>query len=122
MNSFKFIDGNEESHHHSYLRVDHSKMILRDFLAIDRTILANQNTFLAYIRTALTLFVAGVTFIRFFELTVVVIIGWIFVPVGVVTFIIGLIRYNKKRRVLDKIMTRQQASRKEQTVNGKNHD
>jgi len=100
-----FIEGNNKSHHDAYLEVDRSKMILRDFLAIDRTILANQNTFLAYLRTALTLFVAGVTFIRFFDLKVVEIIGWIFIPVGMVTFIVGFVRYNKKRVILDKIMT-----------------
>jgi len=101
----KIIDGNEDHHHDAYLKVDRSEMILRDYLAIDRTILANQNTFLAYIRTALTLFVAGITFIRFFDQVVVEIVGWVFIPVGLATFVIGLIRYNKKRVVLDRIMT-----------------
>ena len=100
----KLIEGNEKAHHDAYLQVDRSKMILRDFLAVDRTILANQNTFLAYLRTALTLFVAGVTFIRFFDFKLVEIIGWIFIPVGVITFVVGLVRYNKKRVVLDLIM------------------
>jgi len=114
------FNGHENTHHDAYLRIDRSKMILRDFLAIDRTILANQNTFLAYLRTALTLFVAGVTFIRFFDLTVVEIVGWIFIPVGLATFIIGLIRYNKKRRVLDKIMTVKKSPGKKQPATGKN--
>ena len=35
------------------------QLILRDHLAADRTVLANERTFLAYIRTTLTLFVAG---------------------------------------------------------------
>ncbi|MFZ5980150.1 MAG: DUF202 domain-containing protein [Candidatus Zixiibacteriota bacterium] len=96
--------GNEKEHHDAYLQVDRSEMILRDFLAIDRTILANQNTFLAYLRTALTLFVAGITFIRFFDVMLIEIIGWIFIPIGLITFIVGFIRYNKKRVVLDLIM------------------
>ena len=50
-----------------YGRVGRSSMRLRDYLATDRTKLSNQNTFLAYIRTALTLFVAGVSFVRFFD-------------------------------------------------------
>jgi putative membrane protein len=115
------FDGNADSHHDAYLRLDRSKMILRDFLAIDRTILSNQNTFLAYIRTALTLFVAGVTFIRFFDFIVIEVIGWIFIPVGLVTFIVGLIRYNKKRLVLDTVMTEKKPPRKEQSANGKNN-
>jgi putative membrane protein len=83
-----------------YSEFEVSKMILRDHLAADRTTLSNQNTFLAYIRTALTLFVVGVTFVRFFDMPVVEIVGWVFIPVGVVTFVVGLIRYNRLRLVL----------------------
>ena len=39
------------------------ELILRDRLAIDRTVLANERTLLAYIRTALTLFLVGITFV-----------------------------------------------------------
>jgi putative membrane protein len=84
----------------AYVSIDRSRMILRDYLATDRTSLANQNTFLAYIRTALTLFVAGITFIRFFDILIVEIIGWAFIPIGIVTFIVGLIRYIHLRRSL----------------------
>lgn len=41
--------------------------ILRDWLAVDRTILANERTLLSYTRTALTLILAGLTFIRFLD-------------------------------------------------------
>ncbi|MCP4570126.1 MAG: DUF202 domain-containing protein [FCB group bacterium] len=75
-------------------------MILRDFLAVDRTILSNQNTFLAYIRTALTLFVAGLTFIKFFAQPIIETVGWLFLPVGVLTFVVGLLRYNRLRSAL----------------------
>jgi len=95
----------KDSHYVTYAELCKSDMILRDFLAIDRTVLANQNTFLAYLRTALTLFVAGLTFVRFFDHSVVEIIGWIFVPLGVGTFAVGLIRYNRLRRVLKMIQT-----------------
>jgi putative membrane protein len=86
-----------------YSEYDVSRMILRDHLAADRTILSNQNTFLAYVRTALTLFVAGVTFVRFFELTLIEIVGWVFMPLGVITFLVGLYRYNKLRRILRRL-------------------
>jgi len=78
-------------------------MILRDHLSVDRTTLSNQNTFLAYIRTALTLFVAGITFIRFFDNLAVEIVGWSFVPIGIATFIVGFIRYNRLRITLRRI-------------------
>lgn len=86
-----------------YAGVDRSKLILRDLLAADRTHLANQTTFLAYIRTALTLFVAGVTFIHFFDSYVVEVIGWAFMPLGVATFFVGLFRYNRFRLMLRRL-------------------
>lgn len=95
----------KDSHYDTYAELGKSKLILRDFLAIDRTVLANQNTFLAYLRTALTLFVAGLTFVRFFDYHIVVIIGWVFIPLGVGTFAVGLLRYNRLRKVLRKIQT-----------------
>lgn len=97
------FDGSKSIHRDAYSHVDEKRMELRDYLAIDRTILSNQNTFLAYVRTALTLFVGGLTFVRFFDQLIVEVIGWIFVPLGVATFIIGAIRYNKIRLVLARI-------------------
>jgi hypothetical protein len=38
-----------------------------------------------------------VTFVRFFDHLVVVIIGWAFIPLGVATFFVGLWRYNVLR-------------------------
>lgn len=86
-----------------YSTVRTKNMILRDHLAADRTILSNQNTFLAYLRTALTLFVAGVTFIKFFDNLLIEIVGWIFMPTGVVTFFVGLVRYNRLRVILRRL-------------------
>lgn len=40
------------------------ELILRDRLAIDRTVLAAESTFLAYIRTSLTLIVVGATLVH----------------------------------------------------------
>jgi putative membrane protein len=97
------LNGEKSIHQDAYTHVDEKRMVLRDYLAIDRTVLSNQNTFLAYVRTALTLFVAGVTFIRFFDNNIVESVGWVFVPVGIATFIIGAIRYNKIRVVLERI-------------------
>jgi len=86
-----------------YSTVRSENMILRDHLAADRTILSNQNTFLAYLRTALTLFVAGITFIKFFDNLLIEIIGWVFMPVGILTFFVGLVRYNRLRVILRRL-------------------
>lgn len=71
---------------------------LKDELAIYRTILANERTFLAYIRTAFSFFAIGVTFIRFFDHMIYHIAGWSFIPLGIVIFVIGIFSYKKMRR------------------------
>ncbi len=79
------------------------ELTLRDYLAAHRTILANDRTGLGYIRTALTLFVAGVTFIKFFENKTLFIMGWIFVPVGTIILLIGIWKYHKVRKMIHSI-------------------
>ena len=88
------------------------QLILRDHLAADRTILANERTFLAYIRTALTLFVAGLSFVHLeiFNSNIVVVIGAVFILLGIATFFVGLVRYKRMQALIHKI---KQAERKE---------
>jgi putative membrane protein len=74
--------------------------IVRDVMAIERTVLANERTFLAFWRTALTLFIAGLTFLHFFEDRVIQVIGWIFMPSGVVVFIQGVRIYRRMCKVI----------------------
>jgi putative membrane protein len=74
--------------------------IVRDVMAIERTIMANERTFLAFWRTALTMFIAGLTFLQFFAGTVMQIIGWIFIPTGVVVFLQGLKIYRRMNAVI----------------------
>ncbi|MBF0209128.1 MAG: DUF202 domain-containing protein, partial [Oligoflexia bacterium] len=45
------------------------QLILRDWLAIDRTILANKRTLLAYIRTSMAFFISGITAVHFVEMS-----------------------------------------------------
>jgi len=67
----------------AYSKFTNQELILRDYLATDRTILANERTFLAYIRTALSIFAVGISFLKFFDSLLIKIIGWIFIPAGV---------------------------------------
>lgn len=72
-----------------YKEFKREEMILRDWLALDRTVLANKRTFLAYARTAIALFVLGIAFVRltdhqFFEIS-----GFILMSLGIVVFIVG---------------------------------
>ncbi len=75
-------------------------LVLRDHLAAHRTDLANDRTFLAYLRTALTFFVAGVTLIRFFGHIVTEFIGWVFISVGIYLSVRGIARFKKMKRLI----------------------
>jgi putative membrane protein len=81
-----------------YRRYQKDELILRDELAMDRTMLANERTLLAYVRTGLTLFIAGVSLLHFFESRVLFAVAWALVPAGVVTLLIGFARFRKVQR------------------------
>ena len=69
--------------------------LLRDQLAVERTVLANERTLLAFARTALALFVAGVSFLQFFPQSTLRVVGWAFVPIGVLVLLVGLWVYRR---------------------------
>jgi putative membrane protein len=87
------------------------QLILRDRLAIDRTVLANERTLLAYVRTALTLFLVGMSFVHvpmlhpdpefgglFYGLS-----GWLFVSAAVVVAAVGHVRFRRFRARVPKV-------------------
>ncbi len=86
-----------------YARFERKELILRDELAIDRTVLANERTMLAYVRTALTLFIAGVTFIEFIESSMWRSFGYFFIPVGVLVGIFGAWRCRRMGRAIQSV-------------------
>ena len=79
------------------------QLILRDHLAIDRTRLANERTFLAYIRTAMMLLLAGGTVIKFFgDSDLAVVSGWGLVVLGLVVALFGIGRFVAMRGRIDR--------------------
>jgi len=74
--------------------------ILRDRLAENRTVLANERTFLSYVRTALALFAAGVSFIKFFDSALIVLVGWALLPAGIYTLVKGVVSFRNMNRVM----------------------
>jgi putative membrane protein len=70
-----------------------SDLILRDRLALDRTVLANERTLLAYVRTALAFLITGIGLVKFFQEILLDILGVIFCVCSMITLIVGLIRY-----------------------------
>jgi len=85
--------------------VDHDRNFnpgeYQEKLAEIRTKQANERTLLAYFRTALTLLVAGLTFIKFFGNPYIIAIGWVFIPFGIVNMILGVIRYRATKEHIE---------------------
>lgn len=81
-------------------KYNHNKedMILRDFLATDRTILANERTLLAYLRTFISFFAAGIGFIKFVDNALVVFLGYVLAVFSIIVLIFGFKRYIKTKR------------------------
>jgi len=86
-----------------YERFLREELILRDELAVDRTLLANERTLMAYLRSALTLFIAGVTFIHFFEYGALFYLGGAFLPLSVATALLGILRHRRMNKAIHSI-------------------
>lgn len=81
-----------------YLRFNGKDLILRDELAVDRTLLANERTLLAYLRSAVALVIAGVSIMHFVETGWFRIVGIACVPLGVMAGVIGVVRYRRMNK------------------------
>jgi len=87
----------------AYQSHDADELILRDHLALDRTRLANERTFLAYVRTAMMLLLAGATVIKFFgDSDLAVVSGWGLLALGVVVGAFGVGRFLTMRRDINR--------------------
>ncbi|MBI2439825.1 MAG: DUF202 domain-containing protein [Lentisphaerae bacterium] len=83
-----------------YSKFNGSNLILRDELAIDRTLLANERTLLAYLRAGVALLIAGVTIMHFAS------VGWFWgvglacLPTGIIAGLVGLTRFRRMNRAI----------------------
>jgi len=77
-----------------------ARLNLREHLALVRSILSNERTFLAYQRTALTQLALAVTFIHFFDHPAFTIIGWLLIPISFLTIGLGVLRYRRIRALV----------------------
>lgn len=78
----------------------HEKIILRDYLALERTRLANERTLFSYIRTSLYLLTAGFGIFEIESIRHLRVLGWICVVISVFLFIVGFYQYYKLRKYL----------------------
>jgi putative membrane protein len=85
-----------------YERFSQEEIILRDQLAMDRTILANERTLLAYIRTALAFLIVGGSFLKFFESRLMDVAGVGFIVCALLLFLFGAKRFHTVRKRLSR--------------------
>lgn len=76
------------------------ELVLREYLAIERTKMANHRTLLAYVRTGLYFIVAGSTLEQVTDVVLWKYLGTPFIFIGVILMSVGAFLYRKSRRSL----------------------
>ena len=74
---------------------------IRDQMATQRTIFANERTLMAYLRTSMTVSIGGFAAIKFSNDLYLEIIGIILIPVGVILAIYSFVRYRNKQKLIE---------------------
>lgn len=85
-----------------------SQLILRDFLALDRTHLANERTLLSYFRSGLTMVIAGVSGYNIFQNIYMKLSGVGFAVGGLSLAAYGIFRYTQMDKRLKKVASPEQ--------------
>lgn len=76
-------------------------LILRDFLALERTRLANVRTLFAYVRTSLYLLTAGIGILQIESISRIYWIAWTCILSCIILFFMGFYRFWKMKKQLD---------------------
>ncbi|MDY0169741.1 MAG: DUF202 domain-containing protein [Thermoguttaceae bacterium] len=96
-----------------YSRFSTDKLILRDELAIDRTVLANERTLLAYLRSGVALLIAGVSIMHFSSQGWFWAVGLLCIPIGIIAGVVGVARYRTMNRRIALIQNHSKTETKE---------
>lgn len=86
------------------------ELSLNDHLAIDRTILSNERTVLAYARTSLAMIIVGGSALKFFEELWIQALGPVFVAVGAAIALRGWSRYRRMKAYMEAALDEQTGS------------
>lgn len=78
------------------------KIILRDYLALERTRLANERTLFAYIRTSLYMLIGAIAFLQLHDFRSIVWLGYVSMVSSVIVLIIGIVKYRRLKKNLNK--------------------
>lgn len=76
-------------------------LVLREYLAIERTRLSNETTLLAYIRTGLYFIVAGSTLGHLIDTIFWNVAGLPLIFIGVIIMALGIFRFRKVRKEIE---------------------
>lgn len=79
---------------------NHEEIILRDFLALQRTRLANERTLFAYIRTSLYLLTAGIGILEIKSIEHLKLIAYVSLFSSVIIFVVGLLKFWQRNKQL----------------------
>jgi putative membrane protein len=77
-------------------------LILRENLALQRTTLANQTTFLAFLRTSLYFALAGLSLESLLKIKQHQIVEWVLFSISLFIFIYGIVNYVINKRKIEK--------------------
>lgn len=75
-------------------------LILRERLALQRTILVNQSTFLAFLRTSMYFFIAGLSLESLLKIDNSFMIEWFLFISSFVIFCIGIFNYFSHKKMI----------------------
>lgn len=87
---------------------NNNNLILRDYLALERTKLANVRTLFSYIRTSLYLLTAGIGIFQIKSISRLDGLAWLCIIFGIILFCLGFIRYWQMRKHLKRYMDNSQ--------------
>ncbi len=82
----------------SYEYRNREEIILRDFLALERTRLANERTLLAYLRTSLYMVLGGIAFLQLKDFASIRWLGYVTIGLAGVFIVTGIVRFYHLRR------------------------
>lgn len=103
--------------HNPYANFTKEEIILRDLLAADRTELANETTFLAYVRTSFALLLAGVSLWQFFKSNLGLVAGAFFLVSSALLLLVGYRRYRAMEEKVHAIRAEANVLEEEETSN-----
>ncbi len=87
--------------------------MIQQKLAAHRNLLAAERTILAYIRTALGFGAVGFSMLKFFgDSLLYQVLGWVFLPMGLIISVIGFWRYFQSRRLIARLHHQEKGRRK----------